>query len=124
MKMENRRPQATRFQSVDAEARLARLRDQAPTLGSNRKLRLYALFGAALMLLAVAAFYLAMQIYRAANEYREEDFLMEVDQAPEIVEKEVEKALNSIEEEEAKAKTEYEQILNELKAVDLLDEDG
>lgn len=124
MKMENRRPRATRFQSDDAEARLARLRDQAPTLGSNRRLRLYAIFGAALMLLTVAAFYMAMQVYKAANAYREPEAILEVDIAPEIVEKEVQKAAKRIEEEEAAAQSDYERRLEELKAIDLLEDDG
>lgn len=124
MKMENRRPRASRFQSDDAEARLARLRDQAPTLGSNRKLRLYAIFGAALMLLTVAAFYLAMQIYRASNEYRTEDLYIEVDSAPEIVEKELDKAVERMKAEETEAEQQYLEQLKELQSVDLLDEES
>ena len=122
MKMEHRRPRETRFDADNAEARLARLREQAPTLGSNRKLRLYALFGSVLVLLTVAAFYFAMQIYKAASEQRVENALIEVDQAPEIIESETQKALRRLEAEESEMADAYEQQLEALKAVDLLED--
>ena len=65
--MEDRKPRESRFGTENPEARLAHLREQAPTLGSNRRLRLYAVFGSILMLLTVAAFYFAMQIYKATE---------------------------------------------------------
>lgn len=120
--MEQRRPRETRFGTESKEARLAHLREQAPTLAGNRKLRIYAIFGAVLMVLTVAAFYFAMQIYKAAAGNRTEAALIEVDQAPEIVEKEVDKALARIEEEEAAEEALFEQQLQELKAIDLLEE--
>jgi hypothetical protein len=122
MKMEQRRPRETRFGTESKEARLAHLREQAPTLAGSRKLRIYAIFGAVLMVLTVAAFYFAMQIYKAAAEDRTEAALIEVDQAPEIVEREVDKALQRLEEEEAAEEVLYRQQLEELKAIDLLDE--
>lgn len=126
--MEHRRPRETRFGTESKEARLARLREQAPTLKGNRKLRIYAIFGAVLMILTVSAFYFAMQIYRAAAEDRSEAALIEVDQAPEVVEREVDKALQRLEQEAAEEALLYEQQLEELKAIDLLEvaepEDG
>jgi hypothetical protein len=122
MKMQDRRPRETRFESGNAEARLALLREQAPTLGTNRRLRLYALFGSLLMVLTVAAFYFAIQIYKAATEDKAAENLIEVDQAPEITETETEKAVERIDEEEAALEKVFEEQLEELKAVDLLDD--
>ena len=101
---------------------MAHLRDQAPTLGSSRKLRLYAIFGSILMLLTVAAFYFAMQIYKAVSDTREEGALIEVDQAGVIEETETEKALTRIEIEEVAAETAFDEQLEALKEVDLLEE--
>lgn len=120
MKMENRRPRETRFGTESQEARLARLREQAPSLGSSRKLRLYALLGSVVMVLTVAAFYFAMQIYKAASADRAEAVLIEVDPAPPIVESESRKALARVEEEAAAQAAEAERQLEALKAVDLL----
>lgn len=119
--MEHRRPRETRFGTESKEARLAHLREQAPTLAGNRKLRIYAIFGAVLMVLTVAAFYFAMQIYKAMAEERTETALIEVDQAPEIVEREVDKALQRLEQEAEQDQILYEQQLEELKAIDLLE---
>ena len=98
------------------------LRDKAPTLGSSRKLRIYALLGSLLMLLAVTGFYFAMQIYKAVSENREEDSLMQVESAQAIEESETEKALKRVEAEQAQADFEYEEQLEALKEVDLLEE--
>lgn len=123
MKMQDRKPRETRFESGNAEARLALLREQAPTLGTNRRLRLYAIFGSILMVLTVAAFYFAIQIYKAATEDKAKETLIEVDQAPEITESETQKAVERIDEEEAAAEEAFEQQLEELKSVDLLGDD-
>ena len=120
--MEDRKPRESRFGSESSEARLAHLREQAPTLVSNRKLRLYAIFGSVLMVLTVAAFYFAMQIYKAVADKREETSLIEVDPAGEIVESETQKALNRAEADEAAASTAYEEQMEVLKEVDLLKE--
>ena len=122
MKIEDRRPQETRFGTESNEARLAHLRDKAPTLANTRRLRIYAILGSILMLLTVGAFYFAMQIYRAASEDREEQSLIEVDQAPELVESETEKALQRAEAEEAAEAAAMEEQLEALKQVDLLEE--
>jgi hypothetical protein len=123
MKMEHRRPRETRFESGNPEARLALLREQAPTLGTNNRLRAYAIFGSLLMVLTVAAFYFAVQIYKAATEDRAKDNLIEVDQAPEIRESEAKKALARIEADEKAAAEAYEAELEALKSVDLLEEE-
>ena len=122
MKIQERKPRETRFESGNPEARLALLREQAPTLGNNRKLRAYALLGSLLMVLTVAAFYFAMQIYKAVSEDREEDNLIEVDQAPEITETETQKALARIEAEEAAREEALKEQVEELKQIDLLGE--
>ena len=122
VKMEDRKPRESRFGSESSEARLAHLRERAPTLGSNRKLRLYALFGSILMVLTVAAFYFAMQIYKAVTEDRSETALIEVDPAGDIPESETQKALARIEAEEAADNAAYEQQVEALKEVDLLED--
>jgi hypothetical protein len=123
MKMEERKPRPTRFGTESHEARLAVLRERAPTLGSNRKLRMYAILGSMLMILTVTAFYFAMQIYKALSESREEDAMMQVDASPpSLEESEADKALQRIEAEQAQAETDYQQQLEELKQVDLLAE--
>ncbi|NDV62480.1 hypothetical protein G0Q06_08465 [Puniceicoccales bacterium CK1056] len=121
--MQDRRPRETRFESGNPEARLALLREQAPTLGTNRKLRAYAILGSLLMVLTVAAFYFAIQIYKAAAEDESNENLIEVDQAPEITETETQKAVARIEAEEAALEEELKQQLEELKTVDLLGND-
>jgi hypothetical protein len=122
MKMEDRRPRAERFERGDLEARLARLREQAPTLGSTRKMRLFAIFGAVILLLTVAAFYLAMRIYKAMNAPREEVALIQVEPAPEVVESEMQKALQRLEAEQAAEEAALREQLEALRQVDLLDE--
>ena len=121
--MENRRPRKTRFGTESKEARLAHLREQAPTLGSSGRLRIYAIFGSVLLVLTVGAFYMAMQIYRVASEERfEKAALIEVDKAPEVPEREIERALRRAESEESAAEAAYAEQLESLKAVDLLEE--
>jgi cell division protein FtsX len=120
--MEDRKPRETRFWTESHEARLAHLREHAPTLGDNRKLRLYAILGSVLMLLTVAAFYMAMQIYKAATAEREKAVLIEVDRAPELVETETQKALKRAEAEAAAEAAALQQQLEDLKKVDLLEE--
>jgi hypothetical protein len=122
MKMENRKPRPSRFGTESPEARLARLRETAPTLVSNKKLRIYAVFGSVLMFLTVAAFYFAMQIYDAVTKERETASLIEVDQAPEIKLSEAEKVLARIEEQEAEQDAAFEEQLKALQEVDLLQE--
>jgi len=120
--MEHRKPRRTRFGTESKEARLAHLREQAPSLGTNRRLRLYALFGAVLLGLTVAAFYFAMQIYRAASEQRQEALFIEVDRAPEIVETETARALRRLEEEQTTEDAQLEALMESLREVDLLEE--
>jgi hypothetical protein len=120
MNIKNRKPQATRFGTESREARLAHLRERAPTLGSTRRLRVYALFGSALLVLTVAALYLTLQIYKAASEERAETLLIEVDRAPEIDEREIDRTLRRIESEEAARGRELAEELEALKEVDLL----
>jgi len=122
MKMENRKPRPSRFGTESREARLARLRETAPTLVPNRKLRIYALFGSALLFLTVAAFYFALQIYDAATKQREEASLIEVDQAPEVKMSESEKVLARIEQIEAEQAAAYEAQVKALQEVDLLED--
>lgn len=122
MRMEDRRPRTSRFGSESREARLAYLRERAPTLSGSRRLRTYAILGSILMILTVTAFYLAMQIYQAAAEDRSEAFMMEVDSAPEIPQSRLEQTLARVQEEaDASAKREFEE-LQALQSVDLLAE--
>ena len=122
MKMADRKPQPSRFGTESQEARLARLRDQAPVLEKGNRLRVYALMGSALMLLTLAAFYFAMEIYKAAAEQREEASLIEVEQAPEIKLSPLQQALERIEAEQENAETLYQEELEALQSVDLLSE--
>ncbi|HSH09995.1 MAG TPA: hypothetical protein VK995_06375 [Oceanipulchritudo sp.] len=124
MKMQERKPRESRFEDDTHEARLLRLREGAPTLASNRRLQLYAIFGSILMLITVLGFYVAMQIYKAVSEDREKAILIEVDQAPEVEESETEKALKRAEEEEAAEAAALEAQLEQLKEVDLVEELG
>ena len=122
MKIENRKPRPSRFEADNAEARLAQLRDQAPVLAENKKLRWYAIFGSVLMLLTVAAFYLAMEIYKAATEYRKPDHLIQVEQAPVIEETKLEQLIEKVEADKVAAEEEFESQLQSLQEVDLLGE--
>ncbi|MFO7726593.1 MAG: hypothetical protein R6V45_13740 [Oceanipulchritudo sp.] len=122
MKIKNRKPSKTRFGADSKEVRLAQLRERAPSLGSSRRMRLYAIFGSVLLFLTVGAFYMTMQIYRVASEQRVDSARIEVDKAPEVPEREIEKALKRAEREEAAAEAAYTEQLEALKAVDLLEE--
>jgi len=122
MKMEHRKPRATRFEAHDHEARLARLREQAPTLGYSRKLRIYAIFGSVLMVLTVAAFYFAIQIYKALVAEREEDARIEVEIAVPPGPNETELALQRLEAEQAAEEAAYQEQLEALRQIDLLAE--
>ena len=121
--MENRRPRPTRFEADNHEARLAHLREQAPTLVSTRRLRMYALFGSLLLVLTVAAFYFTLQIYKAASENREDAARIEVDSAPLLNDSETEKVLSRLEAEEAAEEQAYREALEALKRIDLLEAD-
>lgn len=121
MNIEQRKPRQSRFQAENPEARLAQLREKAPTLVAGRNLRLYAVFGSLLMLLTVAAFYFAMQIYDAVTRDREEASLIEVDQAPPVEMSEAEKALQRIREEEQARQAAFEEQVKALQEVDLLE---
>jgi hypothetical protein len=123
MKMDERKPRPSRFGTESPEARLVRMREKAPTLVASRKLRVYAIFGSVLMVLTVAAFYFAMQIYEAVSEDRKEASLIEVEQAPEIKESETQKALARIEVEEEEATEAFEEKVKALQEVDLLEEE-
>lgn len=122
MKMESRKPRPSRFGSESSEARLTRLRESAPTLVASGKMRLYALFGSVLLVLTVAGFYFAMQIYRAAVDSREQAILIEVDRVPEIGISETQKALARIEQQEAEQEAAYEETVKALQEVDLLEQ--
>lgn len=122
MRMENRKPRPSRFEADNAEARLAQLRDQAPVLAENKKLRWYAIFGSVLMLLTVAAFYMAMQIYRAATEYRKPDHLIEVEQAPQLEDSNLDQLIAKVEANKVAAEEEFETQVKSLQEVDLLGE--
>ena len=120
MKIENRKPRASRFGSESPEARLARLRESAPTLVASGKMRLYALFGSVLLVLTVAGFYFAMQIYKTAVENRDQATLIEVDRIPEIKISETQKVLQRIQQQEAQQEAVFEEQLKALQEVDLL----
>ncbi len=122
MNIEHRKPRASRFEAHDHEALLARLREQAPTLGYTRKLRIYAIFGAVLMVLTLAAFYFAIQIYKALVAEREEDARIEVDIGVPPGPSEAELALQRLEAEQAAEEAAYQQQLEALKRIDLLAE--
>ena len=122
MNIKDRKPRPSRFVGDSHEAKLVRLRDKAPTLGSNPKLRIYAILGSALLCLTVLGFYFAMQIYKAVTEDRRDASMIEVEQAPELQLTETQKALQRLEEEQAAEEAALEKELEALKAVDLLEE--
>ena len=123
MKIEDRQPRESRFGTESPEARLAYLREKAPTLVAGRKLRIYAIFGSVLMMLTVAAFYFAMQIYDAVSKDRKEASLIEVEQAPAVPESETDKALKRIQADEVAETNEFEEKIKALQSVDLLEEE-
>ncbi len=122
MNIKDRKPRASRFESDSHEARLVRLREKAPTLGVNPRLRVYAILGSALLFLTVLGFYFAMQIYKAVSEDRRDAAMIEVEKAPDLELTETQKALQRIEEEQAAEETALEDELEALKSVDLLEE--
>src|SRR5690606_6190941 len=81
------------------QARIARLRDSAPTLTKTRKSYSTAMIGALLALLAVAGFYYAVNIYQAVLYARPGDSggYVQVDVIPEIKPSLIEEALSKIE---------------------------
>lgn len=124
MRMEHRRPRATRFEADNPEVRLARLREQAPTLESSRRLRFMAVMGSVLVLLTVAAFGWTIRIYRAAVEAPRGPDLIEVEAAPELLPDVIDEALERVESEVAEAEAAQRAELEALRAVDLLREES
>lgn len=121
MKIEHRKPRATRFEADNPEVRLARLREQAPDLGSTRRLRFVAIMGSILVLLTVAAFAWTMRIYRAVA-YTPVPESIEVEMAPELLPDEIDKVLERVEAESADAEAAFRDQLTQLKGVDLLND--
>jgi hypothetical protein len=121
--MENRKPRRSRFGHDSRDAQIARWKERAPGLGSNRKLRTIALGGSALTLLALGGFTYTMKIFKAAAEEREQSRFVEVEGAPAIDIPEAENALRRIAEEEAANAEEYRRMVQELKQVDLLEDE-
>lgn len=122
VRMEDRKPRATRFEADRPEIRLARLREQAPVLGSDRRLRFMAILGSILVLLTVTAFGWTMRIYKAVSEGPEDPILMEVEVADEVLPREIDKVLDRVEAEAVEAEAAYQSDLEALRAVDLLEE--
>ena len=121
MRMEDRRPRKSRFGSESHEARLAYLRERAPTLAGGKRLRTFAILGSVLMILTVTAFYLAMQIYHAAAEEREDAFSMEVDLAPDTIPESQTARTLARAQAEAEAEAVRQQTqLEELQSIELL----
>lgn len=127
MNIQNRRPRRSRFGSPredsSREATIARLREQAPSLGGNRRLRSLALFGSAVMVMVVAGLYYALRIAEAAADPNTPSTTIEVDRAPEIPVSEIEKALQRIEQEQQQADRQYQEQLQQLQQIDLFNEE-
>ncbi len=127
MNIHHRRPRRSRFGSPredsTREAKIARLREQAPSLGGTRRLRSLALFGSAVMVMVVAGLYYALRITEAVAEQSNAPSTMEVDRAPEIPTSEIEQALQRIDQDQQQADTEYQQQLEQLQEIDLFTEE-
>lgn len=114
------------FRTSWKEARIAQLKKNAPTLARTRSTSYYAVFGSFLALLTVMGFYYTVNIYQQALGRQGEsqyDFIMQVEQAPEIRVREVDQAIERIEQEIQAEEEVYTSILEELRNRDLLGED-
>jgi hypothetical protein len=116
-------PRPSRFHQPAATAgraaRIARLKDAAPTLTHrSRGTTTLALFASAIALLAFAGFYLTMQILDRAQSRPAALSTIEVDAAPQVLPSEAEQAVARIAADEAAAAAEYQQLLETLLATD------
>lgn len=115
-----------RFEGFDrkelsANARLARLKEEAPGLGSTRRLRTLALGGSLITLTLVAGMYFGLNTLRETGADPSVT-TVPVESITEIPENKVEQLLERIEAEEAQAQAELEAQLKALEEVDLLSE--
>ena len=111
-----------RLEEAEHQAKIAKLKESAPTLTRGRKTTVYALLGSTLTLLTLAAFYMTFQVYQAYLEQQEQTRYIQVEPAPVVEASDLEKTLKRIEEDQASQAKEYENALKKLKKVDLLEE--
>ncbi len=113
------------FRTSWKDVRIAQLKKNAPTLARTRSTSYYAVFGSFLALLTVMGFYYTVNIYQQAlgRQDSQHDFIMQVEQAPEIKAREVDQAIERIEAEIMAEEEAYSTILDDLRNRDLLGED-
>ncbi|MCC5834113.1 MAG: hypothetical protein JJU20_05215 [Opitutales bacterium] len=113
------------FRTSWKDVRIAQLKKNAPTLARTRSTSYYAVFGSFLALLTVMGFYYTVNIYQQAlgRQDSQYDFIMEVEQAPEIKAREVDQAIERIEAEITAEEEAYSTILEDLRNRDLLGEE-
>jgi hypothetical protein len=117
------RPRLVTKQSL-REARVARLKEKAPTLAaSTRRGNSFAMFAALSAILAVAGFYYTINIYQSTLNRPQHNDRIQVDMAPDIREGFAAETLRKIEESEREAEESYHRLLEELKSTDLLGEE-
>jgi len=117
-----RRKQYWEGKQAEKAAKLGSLVEKAPSLGKSRSTQLYAFFTAAISVLALAGFYYTVKIVDASRAPDRPPASIEVEPAPEIKAKEIDKVLARIEEEAAETEARAEQQLEELKSINLLEE--
>lgn len=114
MNIKDRKPRKRRFDTDPKAVRIARLKDDAPGLGGSRRLTTIALFGAVLMVLAVAGFYFAMEIVKASGRLSEDTPFINVDSAPQIGLSNREELLQRLEQADSQAEVDYQAIVAAL----------
>ena len=117
--------QADPFRTSWKDVRIAQLKKNAPTLGRTRSTSYYAVFGSFLALLTVMALYYTVNIYQQSlgRQEAQYEFIMQVEQAPPIPVREIDQAIERIEQEISAEEEAYSSILEELRGRDLLGED-
>lgn len=111
-----------RFDDAEHQAKIAKLKENAPTLARGRKTTVYALLGSTLTVLTLSAFYMTFKVYEAYLDKQKDSRYIEVEPGQVELDEDLEETLKRIEEDEAAKDREYEQTLEELKNVDLLEE--
>lgn len=119
MNIRSRKPVRHRFRVDPKEIKLARYKQQAPTLSSGgNRVRWYAMMGSAVMLLTIIGLYFAAEIAKAADERRAAGFI-EVDGEAAYTPPQRVLLEARLKAEEDAAQLEYEQAMRKLREFEL-----
>lgn len=121
MNIKNRKPQRRRFDADSKAAKLAYLRELAPSLSGGRRLNIFALVGSIIMVLTVAGLYFTIEIYKTAGLPQMDNSLVEVIPAGDLVVNERKALLARLEADDLELDQMTRDLIAYFETVDLLD---